>query len=126
MKRRDLISIVAAMMIAPAFAAIADESQMKVVDQAIESGKPLLVHVTAPWCETCQAQKPIVKDLLSRPDFSSLTKVDIDFDSQKDVLAKLRVTTQSTMIVFKDGKEINRQVGQTDPAAIEALFKEAL
>lgn len=126
MKRRELITFAAAMMILPAFAARADESQMKVVDQAIAGGKPLLIHVTAPWCETCQAQKPIVKELLSRPDFTSLSKLEIDFDSQKDVLAKLRVTTQSTMIVFKGGKEVDRHVGQTDPAVIEALFREAL
>jgi thioredoxin 1 len=126
MKRRNLVAIATAMTLLPAFFVVADESQMRQVDQAIESGKPILVHVTAPWCETCQAQKPIVKDLLSRPDLSGLTKIDVDFDSQKDVLAKLRVTTQSTMIVFKDGKEVDRQVGQTDPAAIEALLKEAL
>ena len=85
-----------------------------------------LVHVTAPWCETCQAQKPIVAELLAKPDFSTMKKFDIDFDSQKDILAELRVTTQSTMIVFKDGKEVDRQVGQTDPAEIEAFMRKAL
>ncbi len=93
---------------------------------AIQSGGPVLVHVTAPWCETCQAQKPIVADLLAKPDFKPLKKIDVDFDTQKDVLAKLRVTTQSTMIVFKDGKEVDRQVGQTDPTEIEALFRKVL
>ena len=67
-----------------------------------------------------------IAELLAKPDFKALKKVDIDFDSQKDILAKLRVTTQSTMIVFKNGKEIDRQVGQTDPAEIETLFRKAL
>lgn len=94
-------------------------------DAATKDGAPILVHVTAPWCETCQAQKPIVSELLARPDFAAMKKFEIDFDSQKDVLTDLRVTTQSTMIVFRDGKEIDRQVGQTDPAEIEALLRKA-
>lgn len=95
-------------------------------DAAAKEGTPILVHVTAPWCETCQAQKPIVSELLARRDFAAVKKFEIDFDSQKDILADLRVTTQSTMIVFVDGKEIDRQVGQTDPAEIEALLRKAV
>lgn len=71
-------------------------------------------------------QKPIVAELLTTPDFKDMKKFDVDFDSQKEILGRYRVTTQSTMIVFKGGKEIDRQVGQSDPAAIEALLRKAL
>ncbi|WP_246660270.1 thioredoxin family protein [Rhizobium sp. FKL33] len=121
MNRRSFLAATMALSVMLPGLALADET-----DTAIQAGGPVLVHVTAPWCETCQAQKPIVAELLDKPDFKTLRKVDVDFDSQKDVLAKLRVTTQSTMIVFKDGKEIDRQMGQTDPAEIEALFRKAL
>jgi thioredoxin 1 len=121
MNRRTFIAATLALSAILPSLALADDT-----NTAIQAGGPVLVHVTAPWCETCQAQKPIVAELLAKPDFKALKKVDVDFDSQKDVLAKLRVTTQSTMIVFKDGKEIDRQVGQTDPAEIEALFRKAL
>jgi thioredoxin 1 len=95
-------------------------------DEAAAAGTPILVHVTAPWCEVCQLQKPIVADLLSRPDFASMKKFDVDFDTQKEILARYRVTTQSTMIVFKGAGEIDRQTGVSDPAAIEALLRRAL
>jgi thiol-disulfide isomerase/thioredoxin len=121
MNRRMFLATTLALSVLSPGLAFADD-----VGIAIQSGGPVLVHVTAPWCKTCQAQKPIVADLLAKPDFKPLRKIDVDFDTQKDVLAKLRVTTQSTMIVFKDGKEIDRQVGQTDPAEIEALFRKAL
>jgi thiol-disulfide isomerase/thioredoxin len=120
MNRRTFLAAALALSATPPSLSLADET-----DTAIQAGGPVLVHVTAPWCETCQAQKPIVAELLSKPDFKALKKIDIDFDSQKDVLAKFRVTTQSTMIVFKDAKEVDRQVGQTDPAEIEALFRKA-
>jgi thioredoxin 1 len=95
-------------------------------DEALESGGPILIHITAPWCEVCQAQKPIVAHLLATPDFKAMKKFDVDFDTQKEVLARYRVQMQSTMIVYKGGKEVDRQTGETDPAAIEALLREAL
>lgn len=127
MKRRNLLAALAALTILPAGLSLADDGDAVIpgFDDAIKAGAPVLIHVTAPWCEVCQLQKPIVRDLLARPDFQALKKFDVDFDSQKEVLAKFRVTTQSTMIVFKDGKELDRQVGQSDPAVIEALLRKA-
>jgi thioredoxin 1 len=95
-------------------------------DEALAAGSPILLHVTAPWCEVCQLQKPIVAELLSRPDFKDMKKFDVDFDSQKEVLARYRVQMQSTMIVYKAGEEVDRQTGQSDPAVIEALLRKAL
>ncbi|CAN7358703.1 thioredoxin family protein [Neorhizobium tomejilense] len=93
---------------------------------AAEAGVPVLVHVTAPWCEVCRAQKPVVAKLLGTGDFAKMKKFDIDFDSQKDVLKKLRVQSQSTMVLFKNGKEIDRSVGVSDPSKIEAFLRKAL
>ncbi|MGQ3213721.1 thioredoxin family protein [Shinella sp.] len=107
-------SLLAADEIAPGFA------------EASAAGVPVLVHVTAPWCEVCQAQKPVVANLVGNDDFASMKKFDIDFDSQKDVLQRLRVQTQSTMVLFKNGKEIDRSVGVSDPAEIEAFLRQAL
>jgi thiol-disulfide isomerase/thioredoxin len=46
--------------------------------------------------------------------FQERQAFEVDFDTQKDVLARYRVQSQSTMIILKDGKEVDRQVGQTD------------
>lgn len=34
---------------------------------AQKAGKPILVHVTAPWCTVCAAQKPILAKLEAQP-----------------------------------------------------------
>jgi thiol-disulfide isomerase/thioredoxin len=93
---------------------------------AVDTGKPILVHVTAVWCGECQAQKPIVAALAERPEFKTLTIFDVDFDTQKDALRRLKVPTQSTLVVFKDKAEITRAVGITRPEAIEAVMNKAL
>ena len=84
-------------------------------------GKPILIHVTAPWCPTCRAQHPVVSDLAAAPENADLVVFDIDFDSQKDVLRQFNVRQQSTLIAFHGAEERSRAVGITDPAAIAAL-----
>lgn len=125
MHRRTFLSLVAATTLAGG-ALRAAASSLAEIESAIASGKPVLIHVTAPWCGTCMVQKPIVAELMAKPEFNGLTKIDVDFDSQRDVLSNFRVQTQATMLVFKDSKEVDRQVGETDPEAIAAIMSKAL
>jgi thioredoxin 1 len=95
-------------------------------DAANKAGKPILVEVTAPWCPTCKAQAPILGELSSQSRFKDLSTFTVDFDSQKDVLKSLNVQMQSTLIVFKGGKEVGRSTGDTKKGSIEALLAKAL
>jgi thioredoxin 1 len=90
------------------------------------AGKPILLHITAPWCPTCKAQKPILSRLESAAKFKDLTAFDIDFDTSKDLLRKLHVAQQSTLIVYKGSREVGHSTGDTDPASIEVLLDKTL
>lgn len=90
-------------------------------DAAQAAGKPILIHVSAPWCPTCKAQAPILSKLRDAPKYKDLVSFSIDFDSQKDLLRKLNVQSQSTLIIFKGKAEMGRSTGETNPVAIEAL-----
>jgi len=98
----------------------------KAFARALEEGRPVLVHVTAPRCGECRAQKPIVAALADTPAFKGLTIVDVDYDTQKDVLRELKVQKQSTLVVFRNRIEAARAVGITRPQAIESLMRKAL
>jgi thioredoxin 1 len=93
---------------------------------AQSAGKPIIVHVYAPWCPTCRAQEPIVHKLESDPKFAGVTAFRIDFDSQKDAVRALKATSQSTIIVFKGGAEVGRSVGETNARAITDVLNKAL
>ncbi|MBY3038777.1 thioredoxin family protein [Rhizobium laguerreae] len=128
MNRRLFLSTASALLLAVSagVTATAADDIVPGFSDASAAGVPVLVHVTAPWCEVCQAQKPVVAKLVGNGDFASMKKFDVDFDSQKAVLQKLKVQSQSTMVLFKNGKEIDRSVGVSDPAKIEAFLREAL
>lgn len=96
----------------------------KAFADAQAAGKSILVDVTAPWCPTCARQKPIIQD--QEAAHPALVVFDVDFDSAKDVLRQFRVQNQSTLIVFKGAREIDRSTGETDPAAVAALIAKGL
>ena len=90
------------------------------------AGKPILLHITAPWCPTCKAQKPILSKLETLPKFKNLVVLNIDFDTSKPLLRTLHVAQQSTLIVYKGKQEVGRSTGDTNPASIEALLGKAI
>jgi thiol-disulfide isomerase/thioredoxin len=125
--RRSLFAVVA--LLASAASATALETQAFTKDAfgaAQAAGKPIVVHVYAPWCPTCRAQELVLQKLEADPKYSALTSFRVDFDSQKDAVRALKATNQSTIVVFKGAKEIGRSVGETSEAAISALLGKAL
>lgn len=94
-------------------------------DAAIASGQPMLVEISATWCPICKKQKAIMSDLLQDPKFGDLVILNIDFDSQKDLVRAFGAQQQSTLIVYGGGKETGRSVGDTSPKRIQALLASA-
>jgi thiol-disulfide isomerase/thioredoxin len=130
--RRFCLSLVVALatIAAAAFAPGASAAERAVyapeaLAAAQAAGKPVVVHVTAPWCSTCAAQAPIVLSLMKNPKYKDLVLLLVDFDTQKAALQALDVRAQSTFVVFKGKREVGRSIGETDKDAIEALFDKA-
>lgn len=71
---------------------------------------PLLVDFYAPWCGPCQMMGPILEkvgaDLKDR-----IKVVKINTDKYPDLAAKHRITSLPTLVVFKDGKPVDRIEG---------------
>lgn len=95
-------------------------------DQLTREGKPVVIDVTATWCPTCRAQRPIVQSLATNSTYKEVVVLTVDFDANKPILKEFRVGAQSTLIAFKGGKETARSVGDTTPTGIEALFNKTV
>lgn len=119
------ISVVFALVIglAAGTAQAADAFTKQAFMAAQEAGKPILVHVTAPWCPTCRAQKPVVG--MIEKENPHLMVYEVDFDSQKDALKDFNVTSQSTLIAFAGKTETGRSTGVTDPMMLKELAGKA-
>lgn len=95
-------------------------------DHLTAEGKPVVLDISATWCPTCKAQKPIVENLMKQPAFSDVTLMRIDFDSQKPLLRKYHVTMQSTLVAFKGEAEVARSVGDTSRTGLRSLFEKTV
>jgi thiol-disulfide isomerase/thioredoxin len=128
LSRRHLLGTLAAALPLASIAWAADKTpfDQTAFEAAQAAGKPILIEVTAPWCPTCKAQAPILARLKRDPKFKQLVSYDIDFDTQKDLLKKFNVQTQSTLIVFKGKQETGRSTGDTNADSIEALLAKAI
>jgi len=96
------------------------------LDALNKSGKPALVFIHAEWCPTCKAQEKILDILLPTNEFKDITTLRVDFDTQQAVVKAFGVRYQSTLIVFKGGKEVARVTGETDHGRITELLRKAL
>lgn len=95
-------------------------------DKAVRSGKPVAVDFHADWCSTCRMQQAALEAVLAEPAMKDVTVFIADFDTERALKRRLKVTAQSTLVVFKGGKEVARSMGQTQRADLAALLKQAL
>ena len=91
-----------------------------------KKGKSAVISVHADWCSTCKSQDKVLSTFIKAPEFKNVTFYQLEFDTQKDLLKTLKVRSQSTIIVFKGGKEVARATGDTKEAALSKLAKQAI
>ena len=76
----------------------------------LKSDKPVLVDFWAEWCGPCRMLGPIIEDLSDEfSDKAIIGKVDVD--SNQQFAAQFGVRNIPTVLVFKGGEMVNRQVG---------------
>ncbi|HRD55006.1 MAG TPA: thioredoxin [Parachlamydiaceae bacterium] len=84
-----------------------------------------LVDFYADWCGPCRMIAPIVEELSNElQGEAKIAKLDIE-NAQK-VTASFGVTSIPTIILFKDGKEVNRVVGIKGKEDLKAMISKAL
>lgn len=92
---------------------------------AQKAGQPVALHFHASWCPTCRAQEKVFNAL--KPDITlALPLLVVDYDKERALKQKLKVHTQSTVIVYRGDKETARVAGETDPARLKAALQSAL
>ena len=91
-------------------------------DKTIKSGL-VLVDFWAPWCGPCRKQGPIIDELAKEVGKTAIIgKANVD-DNQQHA-KKYKVSSIPTLIIFKDGKEVERLVGlQEKDVLLKALKK---
>lgn len=101
--------------------AIIDLTKENFQAEVTKSDKPVLVDFWAVWCGPCQMMAPILHELETEMPDVQVGKVNVD--EQMDLARQFRVVSIPTLIIFKNGQEVQRMVGVTSKEELKDALK---
>ena len=109
---------------------MAEEAAVKITDEdfdqeVIQSTIPVLVDFWAAWCGPCKMIAPVLEELAK--EYSGRIKiVKMNVDENMETPNNFSVRSIPTLILYKDGSEIDRMVGVVPKSTLEEMIKKAL
>jgi thioredoxin 1 len=93
--------------------------------EVINSDLPVLVDFWADWCGPCRIVAPVLEDISNQyADKFKVAKVDVD--ENPELASDYGIRSIPTMILFKDGKQIDNIIGALPKEAIINFVNEKL
>jgi thioredoxin 2 len=85
---------------------------------------PVLVDFYADWCGPCKVMAPLL-DELARERVGHLLVAKLDTDRNPGMSSRFAITGIPTLVAFRDGTEVAREVGAVPRPRLEALVSRA-
>jgi thioredoxin 1 len=84
-----------------------------------------LVDFHAEWCGPCRMLAPVLEQIATEmKGKANVAKVDID--AEQKTAAEFQITSVPTLILFKNGKEVNRLIGLRNAEAVKNFVTSAI
>ena len=88
--------------------------------EVIKSDKPVLIDFWAAWCGPCRMVGPVVDKIAEEHPEYKVCKIDVD--AQPELAGQFSVMSIPTLLVFKEGKMVNKTVGVASKEALLKMF----
>ena len=91
---------------------------------AQNNGKIVVIHSWNKSCGTCAKQKPILEK--AKKDFENVIFMNFEQTKNKDIAELLKIDYWTTIVVYKDNKELAREIGLYNKKDIYNLIKKGI
>ena len=91
-------------------------------EEVLKSSLPVLIDFNADWCGPCRMIRPMLDDIASNND--NIKIVSINIDDEDELADKYEVSSIPCLVLIKDGKEVNRNVGLIAKDQLESFIGE--
>lgn len=89
--------------------------------EVLGSSQKVLIDFYADWCGPCKMMGPVVEEIAE--EHSDVKVVKINVDNAEDIAIKYQIMSIPTLVVVKDGQEVNRSIGLISKEKIEELIE---
>lgn len=89
-------------------------------EQSIKDNNLLIVDFWAPWCGPCRMLTPILEKVMSA-NVCAVGKINVD--EEEDLAEIFRISNIPTLILYKNGKMVDKKVGYMDYDSIVKWVK---
>lgn len=93
-------------------------------DVVSQNNQPVVVDFWAPWCGPCRMLAPVVEDVAS--EMPEVTFCNLNIDESQALAAQLGIRNIPTLLVFKNGELISRQIGALNKQQLIDFIEQAI
>lgn len=85
-------------------------------EEVMDSDRPVLLDLWAPWCGPCRMMAPIVEEIAKERTDIKVGKINVD--EQPELASQFGVMNIPTLVVMKNGKITDRAIGTRTKAQV--------